>query len=370
MLEDLVIAVPGDAQSLERFQAKLDQLGLIGWVIDGASLTYPGWLLARVAAGEEEAMLASAGGEISSVPYEELRAALAADWPQVQVGSVVINEVEVHGPTCESSASALHEVAVARRKGLGLDLEAGLEKLALAEVRVGEQAVFARVKPLGDEQELLDVFTTAKGISVVLWRRDPHVVLQVMKRSKPVHLHVWEPSWTPFGATGFDEVRAFLRPAEGDAAQIVKDLGLAQETVVSIRAMMRRASPPLDQLCELLAVPHEAYRVISGECAVEDLPDAVIYQPEKMSKVIRQAIKSSDDDPAWVRWVDEGARELKWWYLAGNAAFLVLCIRGVVSWRDGGSTFWGIAAATGVVATIVDTAVRAFHKRRRRPSAG
>lgn len=366
MLEDLIVAVPGDGETVELVRARLEELGLIGWVIDGARLGYDGWVLARLAADDEGALVSGSDEVLMLLELDELREALAATWPLAQVGDVVIEGHRVHGPACQSSTAKLHEVAVARYKGIGLDLEASLENLTLAAIRVGEKVVFSRVQPIdGEEHELLEVFTSAKGGSVVLWRRGPHTVLQVLRRSKEVELHVWEPRWGPLGADEYGELRDTLRPIRADAAVIAKVLGLPQDSVVPLRALLRREDPPLDELCDLLELPPETLRVISGECAVEDLPDAVIHEPEKLKTAVRKAMQPSDDDPAWLRWFDAGGRELKVWYVAWSMAFLVMCGWGLANWLDGGSAFWGVAALVGGLGTIADLLGKWIGKRRR-----
>jgi hypothetical protein len=42
VLEDLVIAVPGGADAVDLLATRLEELGLVGWVIDGARLGHDG----------------------------------------------------------------------------------------------------------------------------------------------------------------------------------------------------------------------------------------------------------------------------------------------------------------------------------------
>lgn len=220
-----------------------------------------------------------------------------------------------------SLPTPLREVAVARTKGLGLDFEAELEEVRLAEVQTGERSVFARAQPSeGDDHLLLELFTSAKGGSVVLWRRGPRTELHVLRRSKVVGMHVWEPS-------GDD-----LRPVQVDAATIVEVLGLAPESVVPLEALMRRENAPLDELCRLLQLPPEALRVISGECGVEDLPGAIVHEPE-------------DDE-------DAPDRRFGWRDLILHGVCVFVFGSGVLRWIDGGSTFLGLLGAAGLILTI------------------
>lgn len=369
MLEDLLIAVPGGVDTVDAVIARLEELGLVGWAIDGARLGHDGWVIARVAADEDGALASDDDDVLQLLEIGDLRAALVQTWPQAQIDDVVIAGHDVVPPLCQSPETPLHEVAVATARGMGLDMEASLEKLTLAEVRLGKKMIFARVQPIvGLEHELVDVFTTAKGGSVVLWRRDPYLVLQVLGRSKEVDLHVWGPRWAAVGAEAHDDVRFMLRPVDGDAAEIVKVLDLPTDSVVQLRALMRRETPSLDQLCELLGLPEEALRVISGDCGVEDLPGAVIHEPTKFTTVVRAAMRPSDDDPAWVQWIERGSRELRPWYVVSSLLTMVLGVWMVAEWRSGGSGFWGVLGLVMALGTAIDLPVRWWRRRRRMAS--
>jgi hypothetical protein len=366
MLEDLVIAVPGGADTVDVLRARLEELGLVGWVIDGARLGHDGWVLARVAADDEGPVALDANGDWMLLELDDLRDALVATWPSAQVGDVVIGGQDVIGPLCSSRSARLHEVAFAPSKGLGLDLEASMEKLTLAEVRMGEKTLFARVQPIeGLEHELVDVFTTAKGGAVVLWRREPHLVLQVLHGREETELHVWEPAWTPVGPEDDDEIRGLLRPATGDADEIARVLRLPARSVPSLRELLGGETPPLNQLCDVLGLPDVAARVLSGECAVEELPGAVIHRPTTWAATMRAAMRPSDDDPAWVRWTDEGARELRPWYVVSSLATIVGGGALAASWRAGGSRGWGLVGSVMALGSLVDLPVRWWLKRRR-----
>lgn len=215
----------------------------------------------------------------------------------------------------------LYEVAVAQTRGLDLDLEAELGEVRLAELRSGERSVFARTLPdEGDDHQLLDLFTTAKGGSVVLWRRGPRTELHVLRRSKVVGVRVWE-------SPGDGE-----HPVQVDAATIVEVLGLTPESVVPLEALMRRDDAPLDELCRLLELPPEALRVISGECGVEDLPGAIVHEPE-------------DDE-------DGPDQRFGWRDLILDGVAIIVFGSGVIRWIDGGSMVWGLLGVAGLILTI------------------
>ena len=366
MLEDLVIAVPGGPESVDLLVSRLEELGLVGWAIDGARLGHDGWVLARIAADEDGALATDDDGDLQLLELEDLEAALAATWPEAQVDVVVIGDEEVFGPLCQSHAGRLQEVAFAHAKGLRLDLEASMENLTLAEVRIGQQALFSRVQPVdGDDYQLVDVFSSAKGGSIVLWRRDPHLILQVLRGSKEVELHVWEPAWTPVGSAEHDELRDELRPVRGDASEIAKVLDLPTDSILPLRALLGRESPPLHELCDVLGLPVEALMVISGECAVEELPDAVIHEPKKLWAAMRAAMTPADDDPAWMRRCYEGGRELKPWYVLSNLLWVALGVVLVALWRRGGSRAWGVFGLVTALPSAIELPVRWVLKRRR-----
>jgi hypothetical protein len=366
VLEDLLVAVPGGADDVDHLVLRLEALGLTGWVVDGARLGRGGWVLARVAADDEGAVATDDDGDWTLLEIDDLRDALAATWPGVQVGDVVIDGEDVVGPLCSSRSARLHEVAFATARGMRLDLEASLQKLTLAEVRMGARTLFARAQPIeGPEHELIDVFTTAKGGSVVLWRRDPHLVLQVLRGSKEVELHVWEPAWTPVGSSGDDEIRDFLRPVVGDADAIARALRLPAESIAPLRALLDREMPPLNQLCDVLGLPDEAVQVLSGECAVEELPGAVIHEPKTRIAAMRESARPSADDPAWMRWADTGARELRPWYVVSSLVSIAGGAALVVAWRAGRSRIWGVLGAFLAVGSLVDLPVRWWLRRRR-----
>ncbi|MFI5425692.1 hypothetical protein [Aeromicrobium sp. UC242_57] len=318
--------------------SKLEDLGCVGWIIDGARVDYPGWVLARLVLTDEQDASA-------------LRAQLAVTWPEVRIDEVEVSSVPTIAPSRVPSSAPLHEVAVARTKGLGLDFEAEFEKVCLAEARVAEKSVFARVQPVAAGEQLLEVFTSAKGGSVVLWRRGRRLVLALLRRSKVVGFHVWEPQWSPLGGDRSGEIRTAMLGPTVDAAQVVDVLEPAPQLADSLCALMHRESPPFDELCALLELPTEAMSVISGECSVEGLPGAVIHTPEGMRSPDGELVELSDDDPKWISLLEEGARELKWWYLAWNVVIFVVFVGLIMRWVDGGSGFWGLLGASGVVLT-------------------
>jgi hypothetical protein len=369
MLEELVLAVPGGAETVDALAARLAELGLVGWVVDGATLGHDGWVVARVAADDEGALAAGDDGWVL-LEVDDLRAALAMTWPDAQVDDVVVAGQDVVGPLCQSGRARLHEVAFASAQGMGLDLEATFQKLTLASVRMGSKLLFSRVQPIeGPEHELLDVFSTARGGSVVLWRREPYLVLQVMRRSVGVALHVWGPAWTPFGPET-DDLRAELGPERGDAAEVGQVLGLPDDAVRSLDGLMDAdEAPALNELCRVLGLPDEAALVLSGEWAVEELPDAVVHRPLAPAEAIRAALRPSEDDPAWVRWLDEGAREVRPWYVASS---LISAAYGgwlVAASRRGGSRARGRVGVALVLGTAIDLPVRLW-LRDRRPADG
>jgi hypothetical protein len=371
VLEELVLAVPGGAETVDVLAARLAGLGLVGWVVDGATLGHDGWVVARVI-GDDEGALATGDDGWQLLEPHDLRAALAGTWPEAQVGEVVVAGQDVVGPLCQSGRARLHEVAFATARGMGLDLEAAFEKLTLASVRVGTHLLFSRVQPIeGSEHDLLDVFTTARGGSVVLWRREPYLVLQVMRRSVGVELHVWGPAWTPFGPDGDDDgLRAELGPERGDAAEVGRVLGLPDDAVRALDEMMRAdEAPALHRLCRALGLPDEAALVLSGECAVEELPGAVVHGPLTTAEAFRVAMRPSEDDPAWVRWLDEGAREVRPWYVASSLASAAYGAWLVSASRRGGSRARGRVGVALVLGTAVDLPVR-WWLRDRRPGDG
>ncbi len=366
MFEHLVIAVPGAAETVDLLVARLEELGLVGWAIDGGRLGHEGWVIARVAADDEGALVTDRAGDLQLLELDDLQAALATVWPEVQVGDVVICHQDVFGPLCQSRTPRLHEVAFATAKGMRLDIQASIDKMTLVEARLGQKTLFSRVQPIeADEDELLNVFTSAKGGSIVLWRRGPHLVMQVLRRSTEVELHVWEPVWAPVGAAGHDELRDELRPAQGDAAEIAKVLDLPADSIVRLAALLGRESPPLREVCEVLGLPVEALMVISGECAIEELPGAVIHAPKGLLGAMGAAMKPSEDDPVWVRRYHEGGHELAPWYVVWSLLWGALGLMLVALWRNGGSRLWGVLGLVTAVSTAIELPVRWWLKRHR-----
>lgn len=332
MLDDsLTVAVPGDAEAVEPLKSRLEELGVGGWIIDGADVAYPGWVLARVVGHED-------------LTTDDLRDRLTVTWPDVRVDEVEVANGSIVGPAGPSPAEPLHEVGVARTRGLGLDFEAEFEEVRLAEARTGERSVFARVRPFeGPDHALIEVFSTAEGGSVLLRRRGARVVLHVLKDGDVVAVHVWEPNWAAVGGGDFDELRVGLLPPAADVAEIVDVLLLPSESVMPLRELMSRESPPLDGLCGLLRLPPEVVRVLSGEHVVEKLPDAVVH---------------------------ETGRELGWRDLVAVPSVIVFG-GSVVRWINGGSTVWGVIGAIGLLVTI-KTVVDGWinWRRRTRPVTG
>ncbi|MCL3818241.1 hypothetical protein [Aeromicrobium wangtongii] len=366
MFEEVLVAVRGGAADVGDLVARLGGLGLVGWAIDGARLGHEGWVVARLAADEEGLLAVDRDGDLQLLELDDLRAALAPVWPDVQVGDVVIGGHELLAPLCQSPSERLHEVAVATARGMRLDLEASMEKLTLAEVRTGDRVLFGRVQPVtGPEHRLIDVFTSAKGGSIVLWRREPYLVLQVLDGREEAELHVWGPEWSAVGSAAQDGLRDLMRPVEGDAAEIVALLDLPAESVEPLRAVLGQARPPLGELCHLLGLPDEAAWVLSGECAVEDLSGAIVHEPKTFVAALRDVARPSDDDPAWVQWMDRGARELRPWYVVSSVASIAAGGAMIAAWRSGRSRLWGVLGVTTVLGSAVDLPVRWVLRRRR-----
>lgn len=359
MLEDLIIAVPGDGDTVVLLKARLEELGLVGWAIDGTRLGHGGWVLARVSADDEGALAIDADGDLGLLEIDDLRASLLEDWPDAQVSEIDLGE--------ESLDSAeTRDVAVTSPANLVLSIAASMTESAIAEARIGDHLLVGRVRPAADGGEgLAAALASAKGTSTVLWREVGMTGVLVLRRGKVVAAHTWQPTWLPVGGAAQDDLRQALQWGQGDAAEIAKVLGLSPDLVLNLRALMRRESPSLEELCELLNLPEEALRVVSGECAVTDLPHVIVHEPKKMTAAVRESMKPSDDDPTWVRWIEEGQRELKWWYLVWCVGGLWLFGAMVVRWLNGGSPYWGVLGATCVMLMLMNLNRRWRAKRRR-----
>lgn len=358
MLEDLMIAVPGDADTVKQLIAELTRLGLVGWAIDGSALGHDGWVLARVAADDEGALTVSIDGDLQLLEAGALRGQLAQRWPGVQVG-----EIDLGDP--EALRGEIREVAVTPAVNLMLPVVARAIDGAIALADVDDRLIIARVEPEADGGDVLAAaLVNAKGVSTVLWREVGMTGLLVLRRGKVVAAHTWQPEWLPVGDQAQDDLRQALKWGEGDAAEIIEVLELSPNSAASLKDLMRGPTPSPNELCAVLAIPEEARRVFAGEGSVGEIPGAVVHQPQKLTAALREAVKPSDYDPSWIRWVDSGERELKWWFVLTRLAFLAICVSAVWTWLHGGSIVMGLLGVVAGIAVSVSLGRKWVSKRR------
>lgn len=355
------VAVPG--ASPEDLAAALEQLHVVGSAIDGASLGIDGVAVARLVGGDDDVLvMRDDDTHAESITAATVLAHLAFRWPDAMVGDAAVDEYELCWPILV--VRGLRTVAVTPPADLMLPLFAKSAGVALHEARVGDRLLVG----IADGHELpvdvlVDVLANAKGRSVVLWRTDTHTGLHVMKRSKHAEAHMWEPSWTPFGHPALDELRD--PGLTGDAAAIGKLLDLSAADIVSLRAMLRRPQADLAALVDLLDLPSVVVDVLEGRTTVAELPGGTMPEAKGL---IATAVQGSEYDPAWVRWVERGSRELRPWYVISSLLSIVLGVAMVVAWRSGGSAFWGVLGLVITLGTVIDLPVRWSRKRRRMAS--
>lgn len=358
MLEDLMIAVPGGADTVEKLIAELTRLGLVGWAIDGSRLGHDDWVLARVASDDEGAFVASVDGDLQLLEVGTLRGELVQRWPGAQVG-----EIDLGDPG--AARGEVHEVAVTPAVNLMLPLVANRIEGAIAEADVDDCLIIARVEPDADGGEALAAaLANAKGASTVLWHEVGMTGLLVLRRGKVVAAHTWQPDWLPVGDRAQDDLRQALKWGEGDAAEIVDVLELSPDAAAALQDLMQGDVPSPHELCDVLGVPEEARCVFAGEGSVGEIPGAVIHEPQGFTAAMRDVAKPSDYDPSWVRWVDAGERELKWWFVLTRLAFLIICVSAVWTWLHGGSVVMGLLGLVAGVVVIVDLGRKWMSKRR------
>jgi hypothetical protein len=352
------VVVPGASAS--ELAAVLEPMRLVGSVIDGESLGLAGSAVARLVGEGDDVDTVDEHGHGSWTPQEVVRTHLAQRWPQALIGAAATDAHALTWPCMRVDSS--WTVAVTPPADLMLGVFAGASGLTLHEARVGDRLL------VGVEEShdmavdiLVDVLVNAKGRSVVLWRTGTHTGLHVMRRGKNVHAHLWEPTWTPFGPEGMDEVRDV--GVGGDAAAIGALLDLPSPAVVSLRAMMRRPDPDLDALVDVLDLPSEVTDVLTGRTTVAQLPGGHVPQPRSLREEISSV---SEHDPAWVRWYERGARELRPWYVVSSLVSLAVGVLFLTRGALGGdAVFWRGVGLVMVLGTAIDLPVRWWRRRRR-----
>ncbi|MFC5679288.1 hypothetical protein [Aeromicrobium endophyticum] len=338
-------------------------LGLVGSVVDGAALGLDGMTVARVVGDDDVALVVAEDGTSDDVEAEAVLERLEAQWPGALWGTAAAEAHDLQWPVM--GARPARTVAVTPPADLMLGVVARDDAFVLHEARVGDRLLvgIAHDHDLAADV-LVHVLVNARGRSVVLWRSGGHVGLEVLKRGSRRASHVWEPGWTPFGVAD-DGLRD--PGVTGDAAAIGSLLGLADDDVVSLRALMRR-EPDLDALAGLLGLPPAAVAVLEGRTTVAKLPGGRVVEPATGRDLVRQAVRPSEHDPAWMRWFDRGARELRPWYVLSSLVSVAIGVFFVASWAADGSAFFGVVGLVMAAGTVVDLAVRWWRRRARRVS--
>lgn len=380
MNELIAVGVPtSDVGAVRR---ALEERGLAGHVLDAVALGFPGWVVARVAAVDDEVLVLK-GPEVPEEcrTADDLAADLGATWPGTQVDVLEIEGVEPMFPLLLSPDLPATTVAVAPAGDLMLGVFAQVSRSTIHTLRVDDRLVVGIApgdtmvdgpEPADDgepaagavtleDDVLVDALVNARGVAVVLWRRGPCTGLHLLRRGKHRHAHVWEPTWTAFGHPDLDGLRSDLRPVEGDAAVIAGLLDLPEDEVVALRALLRREDPDLAEVARLLRLPSEVTDVLAGRITVADLPGAVEERPPSF----REMMAPSEHDPRWMRVLDGGARELRPWYVVSALVWIAVCVWLVVGWRGGGSTSWGVVGLVTGLAQVLDLVVRWVARRRR-----
>ncbi len=354
------VVVPG--ASADELSACLQQLHLVGSVIDGSKLGVRGVAVARIVGDEHSLLVVEDFHSPTETSESSVLEHVAGRWTNAVLGDAAAEAYELTWPVVP--VGSFRTVAVTPPADLMLSLFAKGADVTLHEARVGECLLVG----LGDGHDLypdvlVDVLTNAKGRSVVLWRTDAHVGLHVMNRGKHAESHLWEPTWNPFGHTDLDDLRD--PGVIGDAAAMGSLLGLTGADIVSLRALMRQPSPDLPILADLLGLPSEVVDVLEGRTTVADLPTGSIPEPRSFKRELVYATRASEHDPAWFRWIDTGFRELKPWYIGGSLLTIVIGVVFVVDWIGGGSAFRGVVGLVLALWTAIELPLRWWRKRRR-----
>jgi hypothetical protein len=346
--------------SVDELAQVLAGLGLVGSVVDGAALGLADVTVARVVGDDDVALVVGEDGTSDDVEAQAVLDRLGARWPDALWGTSAAEAHDLQWPVMGGRPA--RTVAVTPPADLMLPVFAREDSLVVHEARVGDRVLEGTAHDHDLAADVLvHLLVNARGRSVVLWRSGGHLGLEVLKRGRRAASHLWEPDWTPFGL-GHTELRD--PGVTGDAAAIGALLGLADHDVVSLRALMRR-EPDVHALARLLKLPLEAMEVLEGLTTVAELPGGRVVEPASGRDLVRQAVRSSENDPAWVRWYERGARELRPWYVLSSIGSLAIGVYFVVRWAADGSTFFGVVGVFLAVGTTVDLAARWWLKRRR-----
>lgn len=353
------IALPGaDRDAVVR---RLDQMGLVGAAVDGHRLGLHDVVVARVIGGQDDVwVLRGPDDQDQVITLDELTRDLACSWAGTVVGSEFFDRHSVADPVLVSTAVPRASVAVTPRADLMLGVVAKATGATFHEVVVDDRLVVdLSGGPTLVLDGLVDALGNAKGRSVVLWKVGDHVALHAMRRGHHAAAHVWTPSWTPFGHPDLDDLRD--PEITGDAAVFGDVLKLSPQQVVDLRAMMGRETPDLVALARILDLPEVVADVLDRRTTVADLPGAVLAEPRSL----RDSLGGSEHDPAWLRALEEGPRQLRAWYLITSLLTLALGAFLLIGWVAGGSAFWGVIGLLLTLGTVIDVPIRWRLKRRR-----
>lgn len=340
---------------------RLDETGLVGAAVDGHRLGLHDVVVARAIGGEDDVwVLRSPDDEEQVIALDELTRDLAGTWPGTVVGSDFFDRHAVADPVIVSTAVPRATVAVTPRADLMLGVFAKATGATFHEAVVDDRLV---VDMTGGSavvlDGLVDALVNAKGRSVVLWKIGDHVALHAMRKGHHAAAHVWTSPWTPFGHRDLDDLRD--PEITGDAAVFGDALGLSPERVVDLRAMMRRETPDLTELARILDLPAVVADVLDRRTTVAELPGGILVEPRSL----RDSLSGSEHDPAWMKALEEGPRELRPWYLATSVLTLLLGVFWLAGWVTGGSAFWGVVGLVLTLGTVLDVSLRWRLKRRR-----
>ena len=338
--------------------------GYVGWAVSGVEFGHAGHVLALLAADDGGVPRFDADGSIEVELHEPFLDAMRSRWPGAELVDEELGGQKITYPTCASAALPFAVAAVTPRADLSLGVVSKAADVELHRADLDGQILVGMGQGADVQDDFLEAaFVGAKGITVLLWRRGPVVGLALLRKGKLQVIHWWAPEWSPIGQDYLDELRDVIGTPEGDA-KVIADLLGRPDDVVTLRALLRRRNVEISEIVETFELPSVMTEVLEGRTTVMDLPNGEIVQPETVREAVRSAMANTEFDPAWMRALDEGPRELRAWYVISSVVSLV--VGAVLIYKANGiDWFMGSLGLFLAGPVVIDLPVRWWLKRRR-----
>jgi len=201
------------------------------------------------------------------------------------------------------------EVLVVRAGLASVRLAASVMHVPLVTAPLADGWRLVTGRDVGDQVlPVLAGLATGRRVGILLWRQGTAAGFVAVRRRGVAEAHAWNPVWRVAGVDErgrppdvVEEVRDFLAAPTADARTTAGMLGVDEDRLVQLRALLRRRGriePVLEEFAELARLPEAVLDVLAGALAPMALSGAELVEPTPAAQAIWQATARSVD-PRW-----------------------------------------------------------------------